>query len=125
MKRFLKTLTGTAALVALLAQPSLAQDKEKDKDKDKEKDKSKNEQIIISRKTDKDTKITIEIKGDEVLVNGKPADEYEDENISIRKHKGYTIVSPFRSQSGSWSFNGNEFLGEDYAFLGVVTEDHD
>lgn len=128
MKRFLKTLTGIAALLALLAQPTFAQDKEKDKDKDKEKEKSKNEHIIISRKSDKDTKVTIEIKGNEVLVNGKPADEFEDENIKISKQRGYSIVTPrtpFRSQSGSWSFNGNEFNMGDYAFLGVVTEDHE
>lgn len=122
MKRFLTTLTGLAALLVLLAQPTLAQDKEKSKDK------SKNEEIIIKRKTDKDTKVTIEIKGDEVLVNGKPADEYEDENISISKHRGYSIVTPrtpFRAQGGTWSYNGNDLLGEELAFLGVTTDDDD
>jgi serine protease Do len=125
MKRFLKTLTGIAALLALLATPTFAQDKEKEKAKEKN---TKNDHIIISRKSDKDAKITIEIKGDEVLVNGKPADEYEDENVKISKQHGYTILSPrtpFRSQSGSWSFNGNEFNMGEYAFLGVVTEDHE
>jgi serine protease Do len=59
MKRFLTTLTGIAALV-LLTQAVEAQDK----DKDKEKSRSKNEEIIIRRKTDKDAKVTVEIKGD-------------------------------------------------------------
>jgi serine protease Do len=129
MKRFLTTLTGLATMLVLLSQPSFAQDKEKDKVKDKDKDKSKNEEIIIHRKTDKDSKITIEIKGDEVLVNGKPADEYEDENISVRKRQGgYTILSPrtpFRAQSGTWSYGGNDLLGEDIAFLGVTSDDDD
>lgn len=125
MKRILKTLTGMAALLVLLAQPTFAQDKEKDKEK---KDKNKNEEIIISRKTDKDAKVTIEIRGDEVLVNGKPADDYEDENIRIRKRQNIMVMpcTPFRSQSGSWSFNGNDFsFGDDYAFLGVTTEADD
>jgi serine protease Do len=129
MKRFLSTLTGLATMLVLLSQPSFAQDKEKDKVKDKEKDKSKNEEIIIHRKTDKDTKVTIEIKGDEVLVNGKPADEYEDENVSVHKRQGFTVISPrtpFRAQGGAWSYGGNDLLGgEDIAFLGVTSDDDD
>lgn len=126
MKRFLKVITGMAALLTLLVQPGFAQDKEKEKEKSKS---SKSDRIIITRKSDKDAKVTIEIKGDEVLVNGKPADEYEDDNIRISKQQGLTIVSPrtpFRAQGGTWSFDGNDFnLGGEYAFLGVSTEDHD
>jgi serine protease Do len=125
MKRFLTTLTGMAALV-LLTQAVEAQDK--DKEKDKEKSKSKTEEIIIRRKTDKDAKVTVEIKGDEVLVNGKPAEDYEDENISVSKRRNLTIVSPrtpFRSQSGTWSYSGDGFNLVDGAFLGVTTEDHE
>jgi serine protease Do len=130
MKRILKTLTGMATLLVLLAQPSFAQDKEKDKEKaEKDKAKNKNEEIIIRRKTDKDTKVTVEIKGDEVLVNGKPADDYEDENISIHKRRTITMSprTPFRSQSGTWSYgnNGAHVFDEEVAFLGVVTEDHE
>jgi serine protease Do len=128
MKRYLKTLTGMAALLALLSQPSFAQDKEKEKEakEAKEKDKSKNEEIIIRRKSDKDTKVTIEIRGDEVLVNGKPADEFEDENITIRKRRNTTVLAPntpFRSQGGTWSFDGHGLELGDVAFLGVVTDD--
>jgi serine protease Do len=127
MKRFLTTLAGVASLLVLLNQPVFAQDKEKDKEaKDKAKSKSKNEEIIIHRKTDKDTKVTIEIKGDEVLVNGKPADDFEDENITIHKRHGYTTISPrtpFRAQGGAWSYN-DEIAGN-YAFLGVTTDEDD
>lgn len=126
MKSFLKAITGMAALLILLAQPGFAQEKEKEKEKSKT---SRNDRLIITRKSDKDAKVTIEIKGDEVLVNGKPADEYEDDNIRISKQRGVTIVSPrtpFRAQGGTWSFNGNDFhFGEEYAFLGVSTQDHD
>ena len=125
MKRFLTTLTGMAALV-LLTQAVEAQDK--DKEKDKEKSKSKTEEIIIRRKTDKDTKVTVEIKGDEVLVNGKPAEDYEDENIRVSKRHNLTIVSPrtpFRTQGGTWSYSTDGFNLAETAFLGVTTEDHE
>ena len=126
MKRLLMTLAGLTSLLVVFIQPASAQDKEKE---DKAKSRSKNEEIIIRRKSDKDTKVTIEIKGDEVLVNGKPADEYEDENISISKHRSVTGVisrSPFRAQSGTWSYGGNNFeMGGEVAFLGVTSDDHE
>ena len=60
------------ALVIVLFTPAalLAQDDKGDKgDKDK-KDKEM-QQIIITRKSDKDEKVVIEVKGDKVTVNGK------------------------------------------------------
>src|SRR6266568_3148775 len=135
MKRYLFSCTAFAALAFLLSLPVAAQDKDKDKDKDKEKSKlSDNEQIIIKRKGDKDVKVTIEIKGDEVTVNGKPLDEFDDDDIVI--HKGgnnsfelYGDHSPFRGQSGALSFGeGNQFYSMDAgnaALLGVATEKAD
>ena len=128
MKRFLISCTAMAALTLLLCQPLAAQDKEKDKDKDKDKDKSKvveNEQIIIKRKGDKDTKLTIEIKGDDITVNGKPLEEFNDENVSIHKNKSQVWVtphSPFRGQGGTLSFDNHDnlFLREG-PVLGVFT----
>ncbi len=127
MKRFLTTLTSMVLLV-LLSQVVEAQDTDKEKDKDKVK--SKNEEIIIRRKTDKDAKDTIEIRGDEVLVNGKPASEYEDENISITKRRGVTVYSPrtpFRAQGGAWSYDSDNFhlFDDNTAFLGVSTKADD
>jgi serine protease Do len=105
MRRYLISCTAIAAITLLLCQPLAAQDKEP-AEKDKARDKSKisdNEEIIIKRKGDKDSKVTIEIKGDEVIVNGKPLAEFEDENIVIRKGKphvyGFTAPhSPFRDR---------------------------
>src|SRR5688500_19473399 len=87
MKRYLISCTAIAAMTLLLCQPLAAQDKEL-AEKDKARDKNKvgdNEEIIIKRKGDKDTKVTIEIKGDDVIVNGKPLAEFDDESIVIRK----------------------------------------
>ncbi len=117
----------------LLNQPVAAQDeKGNDKSKDKEKVKQYDE-IIIRKKSDKDGKVTVEIKDGEVIVNGKPLDDYEDENLSIRKRKSGAIagtLSPFRSNGGTWNFNGNENMNFDAftkdgktAFLGVSTDD--
>jgi len=87
------------------------------------------QEIIIRQKTDKDAKITVEIKNGEVLINGKPAGEYEDANVSITKRKikpikqgtiymdgGDMAMSPFR-KGGGWGLDG---AGE-RAFLGVTS----
>jgi serine protease Do len=90
-------------------------------------------EVIIRHKTDKDAKVTVEIKNGEVYVNGKPASEYEDDNIAITKRKVKTFrngtilmdggdMSPFRSKGGVWNFNGNidgQNFGAERAFLGV------
>jgi serine protease Do len=129
MKRFLISSTAMAALTLLLCQPLAAQENDKEKDKDKSKEKSKvieNEQIIIKRKGDKDTKITIEIKGDDITVNGKPLEDFNDESVSIRKEKSQmwaTPHSPFRGQSGTLSFGSdNNILFREGPVLGVFTE---
>jgi len=126
MKRFLISCTALAAVTLLLSQPLLAQDKEKDKDKDKDKSKvTQNEEIIIKRKGDKDTKVTIEIKGDEITVNGKPLDEFNDEDIVVRKNRSRILVnphSPFRGQGGTLSFGDDHPFFSEGAILGVYTE---
>lgn len=115
MKRFLISCTALAAITLLLSHPLAAQDKEKDKSKA-----SENEEIIIKRKGDKDTKLTIEIKGDDITINGKPLAEFNDEDVVVRKQKSlYAPHSPFRGQSGTLSFG--DVLKEG-AQLGVYTE---
>src|ERR1044072_6661840 len=120
MKRFLISCTALAAITLLLSQPLAAQDKEKDKDKSKASD---NEEIIIKRKGDKDTKLTIEIKGDDITINGKPLAEFNDEDIVVRKQKSlYAPHSPFRGQSGTLSFGPDNNIFKEGAQLGVYTE---
>lgn len=126
MKRYLLSITGIAALALLLSTGAMAQDKEKSKSK-----LGDNDEIIIRKKGDKDQKVTIEIKDGNITVNGKPLDEYKDDDLVIKKGRrgGAVMVapgSPFRS--GSWSMNDNEdFFGNassgNKAFLGVVTEE--
>ena len=119
MKRFLLSITGITALALLLGMGAMAQDKEKSKSKLND-----NDEIIIRKKGDKDEKVTIEIKDGNVTINGKPLDEYNDDNLVIRKSKRGGVVmatpgSPFRSFNENNVFFGNE----NKAFLGVVTEE--
>ena len=129
MSKYLLSLTGAAAVLLMLSQPLAAQDN-KDKDKEKSKDKLKQyDEIIIRKKSDKDSKVTVEIKDGEVTVNGKPIEDYEDDNVSIRKRKSGVIVadarSPFRNNSGAWNFNGDshsfDMADSKTPFLGVAT----
>ncbi|OQP64954.1 hypothetical protein A3860_19600 [Niastella vici] len=125
MRRFLLTSTAIATVALMLCQPLAAQDNDKEKDKEKDKPKVNNEEIIIKRKSDKDTKVTIEINGDDVKVNGKPLDEFNDDNVVIKKGRSTTIYSPhspFRGQSGATTYS--ESSGNS-AFLGVITENDD
>lgn len=124
MKQYVASFAAIAAALFLLVQPVAAQDKDKDNDKSKLND---NEEIIIKKKTDKDTKVTIEIKDGDVKVNGKPIDEFDDDNIVIRKGRAgaYTLLrphSPFTT-SGALNFSDDgRMFNSTIAFLGVVSE---
>jgi serine protease Do len=125
MRRFLISCTAIAAVFLLLCQPLAAQDT---KDKEKDKDKSKmndNEEIIIKRKGDKDTRVTIEIKGDEVTVNGKPLEDFDDDNLVIKKGRANLYGpshSPFTG-GNALSFDGHGNIFNDNApFLGVAMD---
>lgn len=124
MKKNILRISGMAIIVLLAHFSGFSQ---ADNDKtDKDGGTKDREEIIIKRKNDKDSKVTIEIKNGKVLINGKPADEFEDDNFSVRKLKsgdGYDIVwgprSPFR---GGWSYSGDELDDSKLAFLGVSSE---
>ena len=127
-----KYILSAAAALLLCSYASVAQQNENNPDakpkKETKKDKKLNEydEIIIKRKdTDKDAKVTIEIRDDEVIVDGKPIDEFVDDEISVRRreanrYKLHTPGSPFRFNDGEWSME--DFGGGDRAFLGVTTE---
>lgn len=128
MKRYLllamtaMTLTATGAFAQEDKKPSPETDKQQ-KNKMKEYD-----EIIIKRKdVDKDVKVTVEIKDDQVLVDGKPLQEFVDEEVSVMKRSmnRYRLAdpsSPFRNQEGDWFREDFDYHGPDKAFLGVMTE---
>lgn len=89
----------------------------------------KDESIIVRKKGDSKEKITIVVDGEKVVVNGKPIEEFSDENVEIIRSKsrnGYSIATMPRI-TGTYNFNSNS--GYSYssstgnkAFLGVTSE---
>lgn len=92
-----------------------------------EKEKSESQEIIIRKKGDKDSKITVEIIGDNVKINGKPLAEFKDDEITVNKRK--IIIRDgkgnMRYQLNPGDFEGMNFWSDDNsepgAFLGVTT----
>jgi serine protease Do len=101
-----------------------------------------NDVIIIRPKANVETKLNIEIKGDDIKINGKPLSEYknDDVNISRQKHLDLNIenrelaemdemrapraITRFRSGANGYSYNGDNLMttNSNKAFLGVGTE---
>src|SRR5882762_2435572 len=139
MKQFFLKISGLAMLALLLHGTSFSQEnQDTDTDKNDKLDKLDKlgdyDEIIIKRKGDKDSKVTVEIKDGEVLINGKPISEFDDDNISVRKKRitvedgnVYGLMppgaphSPFRG--GAWNYSGNDdILNSKRAFLGVSAD---
>src|ERR1700730_6323502 len=122
MKKFFQ-LTAWALLAIFISSTAIAQKEEKDKDKEKSKNKLNDyDEIVIKKKGDKGGKVTVEIKDDEVLVNGKPLSEYDDDNISVRKNRVNVWDGNSRVFASPASPFRNGELFQERAFLGVVTE---
>ncbi len=124
--KVMKKIVFTAAILcfAALTTPIIAQDDKGDKG---DKGKKETQEIIIRKKGDKDAKVTVEINGDKVTINGKPLSEFKDDEITINKRniiirdgKGGT-----RFQMNPEDFEGFSFTTDDNdessAFLGVTT----
>ncbi len=97
----------------------------------KEKDKKKSQTITIVRSGDSDEKITVEVNGDKVTVNGKPVEEYKGGDIEIitgatdvlgmtQLGKLWTPKAPMAT--GAWDNDKFISWGGNEAFLGVTTE---
>lgn len=123
MKKYFLSATA-ALLVCTFAATAQQADKAPDP---KNKKLSEYDEIIIKRKKDdKDAKVTIEIKGDKVIVDGKPIDEYSDDELSVQQRDAshFKLMgprSPFRVENGDW-FNEDMNDDGDKPFLGVTTE---
>ena len=126
MKRVFNKISVLAVAAALLAPVSLlAQKEEKDKENKESKEKRDIEQIIITRKGDKNEKVTVEINGDKIIVNGKPLEDYKDGDLTVHRNKIRDIHA--FGGNGVWNFNDNGAMNffsgdENRAMLGVTTE---
>ena len=118
----------------------------------KDPNKKETQEIVIRKKGEKDTKFTIEISNDKVLVNGKPLAEFNENGITINNRKilirdGNGIKLELNGaqneiEKGMREFEerlnsmrpedieeirilngeGNKTLRKPYVFLGVATE---
>lgn len=130
MKKYLLKASGIAMAV-LLSASVFAQSDTKEKEKEKSKNKSDGQEVIIITKGNKDAKVTVEVKDGEVTVNGKPIDEYKDDDITVRRSRVfgnnariYAPSSPFRGQGQTWTYDSDLF-DNNRAYLGVTTEKND
>ena len=127
--KVMKKIVFTVAIMCFAAFTTTitAQDEKGEKGDKGDKGKKETQEIIIRKKGEKDTKITVEVKGDKITINGKPLSEFKDDevtinrrNIIIRDGKGGT-----RFQMNPEDFEGLTFAGSDNddsgAFLGVTT----
>jgi len=146
MKQSFLKLSVLAGMILLLHVPGFAQSEDKDTLSNKL---DEYDEIVIKHKSDKDTKVSVEIKDGQVFVNGKPVAEFDDDNVSVRKKKirvfdgqsfsfsgpgdaqgGGTFYAPgpstrFRKQGGgAWSITPHAYGmdNEDQAVLGVAYE---
>jgi serine protease Do len=124
MKRSYFNLSAIALATLLIAPVAIHAQDEKNKDKDKS-DKKEVETIVITRKGENKEKVTVEINGDKVTVNGKPIEDLKDGDITVNRHKGRNVYT-YTGPRGNWTWNGDEMFGdENAAMLGVVTEEVD
>ena len=86
MKQYALKAASSLALFALACTGSFAQDDAKEKTT-----KHSDDVIIIKPKVNVDTKLTIEIKGDDVMVNGKPLADYKSDDVNISRRKQMII----------------------------------
>jgi len=87
----------------------------------------KDESIIVRKKGDSKEKITIVVDGEKVVVNGKPIEEFNDENVEIIRSRGRNdySVATFPRIAGSVNYNGSYSYASNTANkaqLGVNTE---
>jgi len=137
MKEYFLKAAGAFAVLAIISTSATAQDKPATTIH-----RNNNDVIIIRPKANVDTKLNIEIKGEDVKINGKPLSEYksDDVNISRQKHIDLNVenremaemdelrapraITRFRSGGNGFSYGGDNFMttNTNKAFLGVGTE---
>ncbi|HVZ56677.1 MAG TPA: PDZ domain-containing protein [Chitinophagaceae bacterium] len=125
MKRLITRLSAVA-LAALVLPGAVSAQKEKTKTAPQKQD-TEMQQIIITRKGGKSDKLQIEVNGDKVTVNGKPAEEFKDGDVTVDLNRMRGMAPPTRLRVFR---NGDQqmiYLNEDenHAMLGVVTDQAD
>ena len=82
-------------------------------------DRSETREIIIRKDGDKETKITVQVEGDKVLINGKPIMESNEDGVIIKKKNMMIAEGMPLMMDGNFNI---EDENDSTAFLGVTTE---
>ncbi|MEO8111218.1 MAG: PDZ domain-containing protein [Ginsengibacter sp.] len=112
-------------ITACITLSSVAVFAQKEKDKS---DKKVSKEIIIRKDGDKDSKMKIEIDGDNVTVNGKPLSEYKDGDVTVierdrtNRGSGNFLYSPGNDNMNFEVFKHDAANGKPHTFMGVVTD---
>jgi serine protease Do len=129
MKQILFKISA-AVIATLICVPAI--NAQEEKLKEKEKPAKDVEHITITRKGDKNEKVTVVIDGDKITVNGKDINDLKDGDITVRKSRlrsmnnlsGFTAPGayPFSEGKDVWGLLSGD---QNRAMLGVVTEKAD
>jgi serine protease Do len=120
----LSMLTAVAAVIGFSASAQTDNNTNKNDDKTQE--------IIIRKKGDKGEKMTIVVDGDKVTINGKPVDEFKNQDVTVLRRNGLnSTYGPRAITIPRGSFQWNDGEGSlapargSRAMLGVVTDKGD
>lgn len=116
-------------------------EKKEKKEKKELKERKETQEIIIRKNGNKDTKVTVEIKGDMVTINGKPLSEFKEGDITINNRKIIMrdgthnltfapedmdiVVQGYPSYSTTTDKKYSTITDKKGAFLGVTTHTND
>ncbi|WP_018613108.1 PDZ domain-containing protein [Segetibacter koreensis] len=123
-----KKLSTAALATIVLASSAIAQDKKEKPSKDKE---EKTQEIVIRKKPGKTEKMTIVVDGDNVTINGKPVDEFKNDDVTILKRDRSLAMAGPRMRGfdgGRPPFGGEDLLmhgNGNKAMLGIITQKAD
>lgn len=118
------------ALVMAAAVIGISASAQSTNDKTSKNNSDKTEEIIIRKKGDKADKMTIVVDGDRVTINGKPVDEFRNDNVTVlRRNNSASIAGSgaraFTIPQGNFRMfnNRGEFTPakSNKAMLGVLT----
>ena len=129
MNNWIKSLTAALA-TAVISTSAFAQEQKEKTLTDKE---EKTQEIVIRKKGDKAEKMTIVVDGDNVTINGKPVDEFKNDNVTVfKRDRPLAMATPrIRRFGGENAFPNDEdfnFLrpsNSNKALLGVLTQKAD
>jgi serine protease Do len=122
----LSMLTIAAAVIGISASAQTNKDNNTNKNEDK------TQEIVIRKKGDKGEKMTIVVDGDKVTINGKPVDEFKNQDVTVLRRNGLTSTygpraltiprGTFEWKDGEGTFAPSK---SNKAMLGVLTDKGD